>query len=450
MNRLNVLLSTLCALLAAVLAAACTDPGLCYETEHPHTTGSGISVVYQWEDGAKPEHIDSMQVLAVRVVNHRKYGMVWSVDSLRGRYFYNAPAHVDAWVDPDVQPEPEPEPRTEISIVIGDEDSQEVDPDSPDPHEQAPPPPPEPTDVYAVQTDHFLLADGSYKFFTMNSDTTEVRYANISEYLSAPGDGMQADAIVMHYRTYERGDERLVDNTGLWTDYNPPFPYIQSNSQPLYIDTLDHEEIVMENHKDIVFHPKRITQQIDLYWTIWKGVSLQKFVIDSVKAEISGIPSRTGLFSGHLYLARTNKMLFDAEIVDANDNPATDSEDAGSIRVHARINVLSIVNNKGNDYQTGPGFLQVIAYCHAVDQEGRLCYRTMAGIANLHDELEEADLIWYDPDGQYAVKNKDEAVINVKHKFSISGRSIVAGTDGSGSGGIDVWVESDEGQEHEL
>lgn len=440
-------------LLLAVLAVAgsCTDPGLCYEDSHPHSTGEGITVRYEWTEGAKPSYIDSMSVLAVRIINHRKYGMVWSVDSLRGRYFFNAPPTVDPWVDPWVAPEPEPEPKTDLDITVGDGENFGVDPDSPDPHEQTPPPVIDPEDIYAVQTDHFLLTDGVYKFFTMNADTSEVHYSNLNEYLEAPGDGMQATDINMYYRHYDRTDTLLHNTTGDWTDLNPAFPYIQSNYPPIYVDTLDLEDIVMQQHKDIVFHPKRITQQIDLNWVISKDISDIPFVIDSVKAEISGIPSRTGLFSGHLYLARTYKMLFDAEIVARDGGLMPDAPREDSILVHARINVLSIVNNKGDDYQTGPGFLQVIAYCHAVDpKDGRTRYRTLSGIANLHRELEAAELIWEDPDGQYAVKNMDDAVINIQHRFRIGGRSIVSGLDNTGTGGIDVWVESDDSHDLEL
>lgn len=437
--------------LALLALCSCTDPGLCYEPNHPHTSNVGISVNYEWPDGEKPAYIDSMSVLAVRIINHRKYGMVWSVDSLRGRYFFNAPPKVDAWVDPYIEPEPEPEPDSVQVIIIGDEDDHEVDSLKPDPHATEPPPVVDPEDMYAVQTDHFVLNDGVYKFFTMPSDTTEVCYSNINEYLEAPGDGMQASDINMYYRTYQRGDSLLVNTTGDWTDYNPAFPYIQSNSQPLYSDTLDLESVSMGQHKDIIFHPKRITQQIDLNWVIRKDISEIPFVIDSVKAEISGIPSRTGLFSGHLYLARTNKMLFDAEIVARDGGLMPDDEREDSVIVHARINVLSIVNNKGDDYQTGPGFLQVMAYCHAVDPKNGLTrHRTLSGIANLHRELNEAELIWYDPDGQYAVKNKDDAVIDIQHKFRIGGKSIISGLDSSTSGGIDVWVESDEGHDLEL
>lgn len=439
-------------LFCILCVVSCTDPGLCYEPNHPHTSHEGISVNYEWPDGEKPAYIDSMSVLAVRIINHRKYGMVWSVDSLRGRFFFNAPPKVDPWVDPYApEPEPEPEPDPEISIIIGDDDEHEVDSTSTDPHGSTPPPVIEPDDVYAVQTDHFVLNDGVYKFFTMDFDTTEVRYNNIHRYLEAPGDGLQSDSIYMQYRTYQHGDSLLVDNTGEWTDFNPAFPYIQSNFEALYMDTLDLEDIVMGQHKEITFHPKRLTQQIDLNWVIHKDISEVPFVIDSVKAEISGIPSRTGLFNGHLYLAHTNKMLFDAEIVARDGGLMPDDNREDSVIVHARINVLSIVNNKGDDYQTGPGFLQVIAYCHATDpDDGRIRYRTLSGIANLYRELNEADLIWYDPEGQYAIKNKEEAVINVKHKFRIGGKSIVSSLSGSGSGGIDVWVESDDSHDLEL
>lgn len=440
------------AIAALLLLSACTDPGLCYEADHPHS-GKGVYINYEWQDGEKPAYIDSMSVLAVRLINHRKYGMVVSVDSLRGRFFYNAPPKVEAWVDPSIVPPPPPDPETEHNIEVGsgDVDPHEVDPDAPEPGYEPEPEPEAPVDVTSVTVDHFVLSDGTYKFFTMNVDTTEVRYTNIGEYLEAPGDGMQASGINMAYRTHWRGDPALTDITGDWVDYNPAFPYIQTEFPPIYIDSLEMEDIVSNAAKHIVFRPRQLTQQIDLNWVIRKDNSEIPFVIDSVKAEISGIPSRTGLFSGHLYLAKTYKMLFNAEIVDASGQPYEDTTRDDSTHVHARINVLSIVNNKGNDYQTGPGFLQILAYCRATDPaDGRERTRTLQAIVNMHRELNKAQLIWYDPHGQYATKSCDAATIDLVHRFKIGGRSIISSMVGSEHGGIDVWVESDEGHDLEL
>ena len=442
-----------CVLNAALVAllVACTDPGLCYEADHPHL-GRGVYINYEWQEGEKPSYIDSMSVLAVRLINHRKYGMVVSVDSLRGHFFYNAPPKLEAWVDPSIVPPPPPEKETETVIVIGDgEDPHEVNPDTPEPGYQPEPGPVEPEDATSVIVDHFVLSDGTYKFFTMNVDTTEVSYTNIGEYLESPGDGMQASGINMAYRTYEHGDSALIDVTGDWVDYNPAFPYIQTEFPAIYIDSLEMENVASDVAKQIVFHPRQLTQQIDLNWVIRKDNSEIPFVIDSVKAEISGIPSRAGLFSGHLYLAKTYKMLFNAEILDAGGQPYEDTTRDDSIHVHARINVLGIVNNKGIDYQTGPGFLQILAYCHATDPaDGRVRTRTLQAIVNMHRELNKAQLIWYDPHGQYATKSCDAATIDLVHRFRIGGRSIISSMVGSEHGGIDVWVESDEGHDLEL
>ena len=435
----------------ALLFVACTDPGLCYEPDHPHT-GKGVYINYEWEEGEKPAYIDSMSVLAVRLINHRKYGMVVSVDSLRGRFFYNAPPKLEAWVDPSIVPPPPPEKETETDIVIGDgEDPHEVDDNTPEPGYEPEPQPETYEDATSVIVDHFVLSDGTYKFFTMNVDTTEVSYTNIGEYLDSPGDGLQASGINMAYRTYEHGDSALIDITGDWVDFNPAFPYIQTEFPAIYIDSLEMEDVATNTAKTVTFHPRQLTQQIDLNWVIRKDISEIPFVIDSVKAEISGIPSRTGLFSGHLYLAKTYKMLFNAEVVDANGQPYEDTYHDDSTHVHARINVLSIVNNKGDDYQTGPGFLQILAYCHAIDPaDGRERTRTLQAIVNMHRELNKAQLIWYDPRGQYATKSCDAATIDLIHRFKIGGRSIISSMVGSEHGGIDVWVESDEGHDLEL
>ena len=451
MSLKHMLLSLICAVCVICATPSCTDPGLCYEPDHPHT-GKGVYINYEWQEGEKPAYIDSMSVLAVRLINHRKYGMVVSVDSLRGRFFYNAPPKLQAWVDPSVVPPPPPAKQTENDVTFGDgDDPNEVDPDSPEPGYEPEPEPETYEDATSVIVDHFVLSDGTYKFFTMNVDTTEVSYTNIGEYLDSPGDGLQASGINMAYRTYEHGDSALIDVTGDWVDFNPAFPYIQTGFPAIYIDSLEMEDVASNTAKTVTFRPRQLTQQIDLNWVIRKDNSEIPFVIDSVKAEISGIPSRTGLFSGHLYLAKTYKMLFNAEVVDANGQPYEDTYHDDSTHVHARINVLSIVNNKGDEYQTGPGFLQILAYCHAIDPaDGRERTRTLQAIVNMHRELNKAQLIWYDPRGQYATKSCDAATIDLVHRFKIGGRSIISSMVGSEHGGINVWVESDEGHDLEL
>lgn len=445
------------------LLVACTDPGLCYEPDHPHS--GGVYISYEWPEGFQLDSLnrDSMQVLAVRLINHSKHGMV--VQSLRpnhGRYFYNPPSYVEQWIDSSKLPKPD----TTTVVYPGDlnltTDSTEayggiIGPDRPQPE----PEPEDSTEVeeevpltpYNTEVDHFKLGNGTYKFFTMPTDTSEVTYTNIFDYLAAPGDGMQATDVRVKYRSYAASDSTLLQiGGGTWADYNPAFEFIQPNFKPIMVDSVDYTDVNAGYRTMLTFHPHPLTQNIDIYFTIRKDMKDTPFVIDDVWAEISGIPSMAYLFSGHLYLAKTRKMRFNTEFIDANGQPKADTYSDDSVRVHANIDVLSIMNAAGPQYATGPGILQLRIKGHAerVREDGVTVVRTayLQAKTNLYNDLMRAKLITYDPYMQWAMKSCDHAVLDLSTVYHIDGTSILDKS--KNIGGIDVWLESGEDSDNEV
>ena len=79
------------AVVCMLLVDSCTDAGLCEDATHAVHEGN-VRMNYVWPEGTTPP--DSMTIMAVRVVNHRKFGMIVSTENLRGHYFYNAPSNV--------------------------------------------------------------------------------------------------------------------------------------------------------------------------------------------------------------------------------------------------------------------------------------------------------------------------------------------------------------------
>jgi hypothetical protein len=160
-----------------------------------------------------------------------------------------------------------------------------------------------------------------------------------------------------------------------------------------------------------------------------------------VWAEISGIPSKAYLFTGHLYLAKTRKMKFNTEFLDGPDDESRDS-----VRVHAAIDVLSIMNAAGPEYQTGPGFLQLKIKTHAfrrypdgrVDPTPRI--RILRAKTNLYHDLMRAQLIKYDEYGQWAVRNGDDRELNISTVYTIYGTNVLDAV--NSPSGINVWVET--------
>lgn len=459
MSLKHMLLSLICAICVICATPSCTDPGLCYEPDHPHS--GGVYISYEWPEGFQLDSLnrDSMQVVAVRLINHSKYGMV--VQSLRpnhGRYFYNAPGYVEQWIDSSKLPKPDTiiydpgditvitDPEEAHNGGIGPEPEPEPE-DSTDTEEEVPLTP------YNTEVDHFKLGNGTYKFFTMSTDTSEVYYTNFFDYLAAPGDGMQATDVRVAYRSYTAADSTLRQvGGGTWADYNPAFEFIQPNFKPIMVDSIDYTDVDAGYRTTLTFHPRPLTQNIDIYFTIRKDMKDTPFVIDDVWAEISGIPSRANLFSGHLYLAKTRKMRFNTEFIDGNGQPKADTESSDSVRVHANIDVLTIMNAAGPQYATGPGILQLRIKAHAEvpgdDGEPVKKYAYLQAKTNLYNDLMRAKLITYDTDMQWAVKSCDHAVLDLSTYYTIFGSAIL--NKSQNIGGIDVWLETGDESDHQL
>ena len=316
-------------------------------------------------------------------------------------------------------PEPEPEDSTDVEEEV-------------------------PLTPYNTEVDHFKLGNGTYKFFTMPTDTSEVTYTNIFDYLAAPGDGMQATDVRVAYRSYAASDSTLQQvGGGTWADYNPAFEFIQPNFKPIMVDSVDFMDVNAGYRTMLTFHPRPLTQNIDIYFTIRKDMKDTPFVIDDVWAEISGIPSMAYLFSGHLYLAKTRKMRFNTEFIDGNGQPKADTETSDSVRVHANIDVLTIMNAAGPQYATGPGILQLRIRAHAEvpgeDGEPVKRYAYLQAKTNLYNDLMRAKLITYDPNLQWATKSCDHAVLDLSTYYTIFGSAIL--NKSQNIGGIDVWLE---------
>lgn len=444
----------------ALLFVACTDPGLCHEAEHPHS--GGVYISYEWPEGFQLDSLthDSMQVVAVRLINHSKHGMVvQSLSPNHGRYFYNPPGYVEQWIDSSKLPKPDT-----TSIFDPGDITVITDPEEAHNGGIGPEPEPEPEDTtdteeevpltpYNTEVDHFKLGNGTYKFFTMPTDTSEVTYTNIFDYLAAPGDGMQATDVRVAYRSYAASDSTLRQvGGGTWADYNPAFEFIQPNFKPIMVDSVDFMNVNAGYRTMLTFHPRPLTQNIDIYFTIRKDMKDTPFIIDDVWAEISGVPSMAYLFSGHLYLAKTRKMRFNTEFVDANGQPKADTETSDSVRVHANIDVLTIMNAAGPQYATGPGILQLRIRAHAEvpgeDGEPVKRYAYLQAKTNLYNDLMRAKLITYDRDLQWATKSCDHAVLDLSTYYTIFGSAIL--NKSQNIGGIDVWLETGDDSDQQL
>lgn len=402
--RLVSRLAVLCVVLA--LCGSCTtEADLCRAGGHPHR--AAVSYEFGW-NGAESVP-DSMIVLAKRVINQRKCAMIVSAATGRGRFIYGAPDDEDV--------------ADSLSSGIA-----------------------EPADTSGASAGglrEFSVPAGTYKFQTFNMDTAELVYDEVDSFLTDMSGTVLLQDIYAEYKSYDKSDSRLRGVMANWQDYNPYARYIQPDIRPLFLDTTAVREVGYGHSVLCGFLPEPITQNIDIYFTVRKSQEEIPFAVDSVVAEISGIPARINLSNGYLDITRTNKMMFRTEMTDAAGLPVADTYGTDSVRCHAGIDVPCVVGNSRPDVSTGPGILQVVIYVHADSAAaGGVLTKKIQGKINLYNTLRNAGLTVITDDGRHALRNGSHGVLDIKADLVVDGKAIVESPDNNG--GIDRWLSCDD------
>lgn len=409
---------TLAALTAVgACLVACTEAELCTDTEHPHRTE--IKLEYRWENNAsKP---DSMYVIANRVINLWKSSMIANADDGRGRYIIT-----------DIEDD-------QSSLSSQSNQSSQSTPSSPSLAEE---------EAKPAGTEWFSLRSGHYKFITFNGENDELIYDRVTEYINSQPGTMALQDVDIQYKSYEKGDPKLRKQIiGEWVDYNPYAKYIQPDIQPLYLDSIADIRLDAGTRATGHFTPKPITQSLDIVFDIKKDISKQPFIIDSVRAEVSGIPAAINLSTGYLSITKTNKMMFCTTLTDTDGNrlphQGRDTTWIDGVTVSASINVPTLVENSNKFIVTGPGIMQVVIFARvpaADDGSTPESRKMIQGKINLYNTLKSADLIEYSSDGQHARRKKQKATLKIKAaELVINGEEVETNSDSNS--GFDRWVD---------
>ncbi|MBP3789957.1 MAG: hypothetical protein J6I52_10115 [Prevotella sp.] len=381
-------------LAALLMVCACQiDVDLCNEAEHPH--GARLIYSFDW-DKSNAFVPDSMTVLANRVVNMWKSGMSVNSSNGGGTYLFNAPLDY--------------RPGTENS------ENRVLEP-------------------VTWQTGMYKVPVGEYKFIAFNMEAEELDYTHVYEYFVHPE--MPPAELNIVYRTYRQGDSGLHFIIPSWTDYNGYANYIQPSTHALYYDTIPTRKLAIGQIYDIKFSPKELTQKVDIYFNIKKVTSNQKFTVDSVFAEISGLPTKINLAAGSLDIERTSKMMFPTDKI-------KDTEAGKKVACHAEIHVPGIVRSRMDNVYFGPGIMQVMIYCSAYsDETDRREVKKFQGKINLYNTLTaNPSLQLNEEDRQTAKITKHTLKLNIKADMEIDGEKILESSDAAS--GLDAWKNAKE------
>ena len=377
-------------LLFLVFSISCTDVELCPESPEDHPHNAIVTYSFDWGSQSR-QRPDSMYVLAYRVINQWKSSVKISAEEnpASGHFLWPLPDSLSAPGQPD--------------------------------------------------TTRFSLKSGDYKFITFNVDESELDYSHVTRYIR--DDNIHLQDLHVTYKTYAKGDSALRYTLKDWIDYNvygESNRYMQPSVGAIFYDTISVRSLRANGQYHINFaRPRPLTQQVKVLFDVRKEISGVPFTVDSIFAEISGIPPTINLSTGYIDITHTKKIMFKTQF-------QKDTESNTLVHCSADIDVPSIVQSSSDDLVMGPGIMQVMIFCSTVDPQnptGEKLSKKFQGIINLYHTLKEANLLAYTPDRQHALRSKESGTLNIKAVLVIDGEKILESPDNEA--GLDRWIRED-------
>ena len=441
------------------LLAACTKAELCEEAEHPHK--AGVQFAFDWSGvnsdartafhETEPGTQDSMLVIAKRIIGTRITGC--RVDAKDGKGFYLFDGNIgDIILNPGGDSTTDGSDGSDSSDGSDGSDGTDGSDGSPSGFLAAsgttraastlPAAP-----GYTVSTDQFRVQPGTFKFITVNFDKEEFLYDELYDYV---GDGVTANTylrdLCVRYKLYRYNSPLLHDYIPDWPDYNVYGPrdeygmptgeiYLQPDLMPVYYDSISPLIIDKNTTQKFTFRPSILTQNIDIFFDVHKvtdGDDGIPFAIDTVCAEISGIPYRLNLSRDVFDIKNTGKMRFECWREDDNGQRLRlkDTEASTDLHYHANIDVFSIVNSADASAFRGPGILQLMIKIKGM--------KTIHARINLHETIAKAMLFNSTDDGLWAYRRKDHGVLRIATTLVIDKQAVLP----SEHSGLEIWTNA--------
>lgn len=384
------------------LFAACTEVELCYDA-HPHR--SYLDFRFNWKEEYKDNHAESMKVVAVRPVNIYRYEFEVSANESdnKGRM---------------VTPEDEAEEVRKLML------NGSLSP------------------LPGGIGSNLWVRSGEYNFATFAWDSDKFSEEDSpfrnpdSESEEQEDLGSGFSSIPLSYREFSLDDPRVKGRYGDWIDYNPYAKYISSSPIPIYYAFVNHVNVPVPDGGSgkvtVDFTPELATQRITFRFDIEKTPDM---IVDSLVAEISGIPSTIDLTSGLISADKTYKMLFQPKYQALTTKE--DSVSATRLECSGYVDVTGIMRGYSDEMITGPGILQLGIYSHAQNDEGQTVRKIFRAGINLFHTLKDMKILEWDEEAQGYRQTCREAEILITSVLKVDRNGVV--DEGSGSTGLDDW-----------
>ena len=390
----NKVCSTALMMLCCVAFFSCTKVDVCRDRTHSHL--GKISLVYKWSNIPDSLQPASMLVLVNQVVNSHRIGYVSdSVGSEGGYYRFGKM-------------------------------SDDID-------------------------DTVLRASaGDYSVYAFNNEGAMFRFDNLEAY----GDGVVGiQDLTMSYVGYKLGQ---IDPYGKeWVSINPGFDYISTDVDPIYLATIDsitsakgHTFSVHEGSETkIDVYPRKISQDITFSIPVYvERVDEDNCVsVDSVIAEVSGIPYKVKPYSGELNVDTICKLLFKLDTVSVGEECTIGDELKTFLKYDYKstISVTGLLANKNDEGRVGAGILQLCLYAHNVKDGDTIDLAPRYACINLYHTLDSANLVIEKEDSldsrkSYFVRGTDKGTLDIKNGLMLTDEELMQyPQDGNASG--DSW-----------
>ena len=460
------------ALTALLLFTACAEVKLCdtTEEEHPHVTWLSLSYnLANMNDGATLDRVDSMVVIAYRVVGQWRTLLKTNIEG-RGNFVSSSSLTTTNTTDVSntttdqeaVNSLAQDDNTTDTGTDDNTDNTDNTTDSGSDNSTETAVVRPQPGVPTANDTTAFCIKPGDYRFYSISYDTTEVDYRNFFEYMVNVGETAHTRPADLYavYKQHEPNSPLLREKLIDWDDYNAYANYIQPDIAPVYFGKTE----VMTMEKDaknpirVDITPANELQQVDVNFSIAKDVSTSLFVVDSVWMDISGIPYRISIETGHLDISYTSKAMKKMTITNSSGSEG-DKWDNTLLKCSATLYTNGIVqpydseDGKGDakDRIFGPGLLQAIIFTHSNEQigtTGKLKGKRFQCMVNLYDALTASPSIISSDDGTYYSHYSKHCIINIDKAIGIDGKHITSSADNEG--GVVNWQEWQRTSESDL
>ncbi len=287
-------------------------------------------------------------------------------------------------------------------------------------------------DTLSTKKSKFSLGHGTYKFITFDVENNELEFTSLREFVR--NREMSRLDVAVKYKTYKQNDANLKFKIPAWKDNNSYSDYIQNSTSVVFYDTLSTRQVVTSANQNLKFSPKRLTQQVDFSFTIKKNNTKQAFKVDSVFAEIAGVPGSFNITNGVLNLNKTYKVMFPTDAIKDTDKTT------GNVTCHGRVQLPGIVRSNSASAKTGAGIMQVRVFCSypSTKADGTRVTKTIPAKINLYNTLTKTPSITVESDNTHGKLAKAALTLKVSANLVIDGTKVIKET--KATSGVDQWL----------